>query len=173
MDVEEGRTGHVSFGVGFSTLEKAMMFAEFRQGNFDIMRWRSPHRLQGDGQKFRLRLKLGSRSNEARLAIEEPWFLNRRIAAGFELFREKSDYYSSYYDEMRAGFEIYFRKRLFELVEGRLFYRLEDVVIDDVSTSASVPSFIKDEDLTISKVGFTLSRDTRDSIILQKEVFFP
>ena len=69
VDVEEGRTGHVSFGVGFSTLEKAMMFAEFRQG-FDIMKWRSPHRLQGDGQKFRLRLKLGSRSNEVRLAIE-------------------------------------------------------------------------------------------------------
>ena len=36
VDVKEGRTGHVSFGVGFSTLEKAMMFAEFRQGNFDI-----------------------------------------------------------------------------------------------------------------------------------------
>ena len=122
VDVEEGRTGHVSFGIGFSTLEKAMMYAEFRQGNFDIMKWRAPHRLQGDGQKFRLRLKLGSRSNEARLALEEPWFLNRRVAAGFEIFREKSDYQSSYYDELRAGFEIYFRKRLFELVEGRLFY---------------------------------------------------
>ena len=156
VNVEEGRTGHVSFGVGFSTLEKAMMFAEFRQGNFDIMRWRAPHRLQGDGQKFRLRLKLGSRSNEARLALEEPWFLNRRVAAGFELFREKSDYYSSYYDELRAGFELYFRKRLFELVEGRLFYRLEDVVIDDISASA--PSFIKDEDLSISKLGFSLTR---------------
>ena len=167
VNVEEGRTGNVSFGVGFSTLEKAMMFAEFRQGNFDIMRWRSPHRLQGDGQKFRLRLKLGSRSNEARLALEEPWFLNRRVAAGFELFREKSDYYSSYYDEMRAGFEIYFRKRLFELVEGRLFYRFEDVKIDDVSTFA--PSFIKDEDLLISKVGLSLTRDTRNSILFPSD----
>ena len=118
VDVEEGKTGHLGFGVGFSTLEKAMMFAEIRQGNFDIMRWRAPNFLQGDGQKFRLRLKLGSRRNEARLALEEPWFLNRRLAAGFELFREKSDFQSSYYDELRAGFEIYFRKRLFELVEG-------------------------------------------------------
>jgi outer membrane protein insertion porin family len=174
VDVKEGRTGHVSFGVGFSTLEKAMMFAEFRQGNFDIMKWRSPHRLQGDGQKFRLRLKLGSRSNEARLAIEEPWFLNRRVAAGFEVFSEKSDYYSSYYDEMRAGFEVYFRKRLFELVEGRAFYSYEDVLIDDISTNA--PEFIrKDEDANgeigqlISKVGLTLSRDTRDSILFPKE----
>ena len=170
VNVEEGRTGHVSFGVGFSTLEKAMMFAEFRQGNFDIMRWRAPHRLQGDGQKFRLRLKLGSRSNEARLALEEPWFLNRRVAAGFELFREKSDYYSSYYDELRAGFELYFRKRLFELVEGRVFYRLEDVVIDDISPAAttSIP-WLKEEDLTISKLGFSLTRDTRDSILFPSE----
>ncbi len=177
VNVEEGRTGHVSFGVGFSTLEKAMMFAEFRQGNFDIMRWRSPHRLQGDGQKFRLRLKLGARSNEARLALEEPWFMNRRVAAGFELFREKSDYYSSYYDEMRAGFEVYFRKRLFELVEGRLFYRLEDVVISDIGISA--PFFIttdgrydsaKNEiDRTISKVGLSLTRDTRNSILFPSE----
>ena len=167
VNVEEGRTGHVSFGVGFSTLEKAMMFAEFRQGNFDIMRWRSPYRLQGDGQKFRLRLKLGARSNEARLALEEPWFMNRRVAAGFELFREKSDYYSSYYDEMRAGFEIYFRKRLFELVEGRLFYRLEDVVIDDVSPNA--PKFIEKEDLLISKLGLSLTRDTRNSILFPSE----
>ena len=172
VDVEEGRTGHVSFGVGFSTLEKAMMFAEFRQGNFDIMKWRSPHRLQGDGQKFRLRLKLGSRSNEARLALEEPWFLNRRIAAGFEVFREKSDYYSSYYDEMRAGFEIYFRKRLFELVEGRAFYGYEDVLIDDdpfpffIRKDANSDGEIKK---VISKVGLTLSRDTRDSILFPSE----
>ncbi len=177
VNVEEGRTGHVSFGVGFSTLEKAMMFAEFRQGNFDIMRWRSPHRLQGDGQKFRLRLKLGARSNEVRLALEEPWFMNRRVAAGFELFREKSDYYSSYYDEMRAGFEVYFRKRLFELVEGRLFYRLEDVIISDIGIG--VPAFItndpkydpskKEIDRTISKVGLSLTRDTRNSILFPSE----
>ena len=177
VNVEEGRTGHVSFGVGFSTLEKAMMFAEFRQGNFDIMRWRSPHRLQGDGQKFRLRLKLGARSNEARLALEEPWFMNRRVAAGFELFREKSDYYSSYYDEMRAGFEVYFRKRLFELVEGRLFYSLEDVVISDIASTA--PAFIRNDarydsnkkeiDRTISKVGLSLTRDTRNSILFPSE----
>jgi outer membrane protein insertion porin family len=167
VNVKEGRTGHVSFGVGFSTLEKAMMFAEFRQGNFDLFRWRGPHRLQGDGQKFRLRLKLGARSSEARLAFEEPWFLNRRLAAGFEVFREKSDYYSSYYDEMRAGFEIYARRRLFELVEGRLFYSYEDVVIDDLATDH--PAFIKEEDVIISKVGLTLTRDTRDSILFPTE----
>ena len=183
VDVDEGRTGHVSFGIGFSTLEKAMMYAEFRQGNFDIMKWRAPHRLQGDGQKFRLRLKLGSKSNEVRLALEEPWFLNRRVAAGFEVFREKSDYQSSYYDELRAGFEVYFRKRLFELVEGRLFYSFEDVLIEDIDISSDRTRFIWDPNegdpaynsstneiqRKISKVGLTLSRDTRDSLLFPTE----
>ena len=181
VDVEEGRTGHVSFGVGFSTLEKAMMYAEFRQGNFDLMKWRAPYRLQGDGQKFRLRLKLGSRSNEARLALEEPWFLNRRVAAGFEVFREKSDYQSSYYDELRTGFELYFRKRLFELVEGRLFYSFEDVLIEDIELGPKTnwitgsngdPAYNEDKNeiqRTISKVGLTLNRDTRDVLLFPTE----
>ena len=65
-----------------------MMFAEFRQGNFDIMRWRTPHPLQGDGQKFRLRLKLGSRSNEARLALEEPWFSTGGLPQDLKFSRE-------------------------------------------------------------------------------------
>ena len=178
VDVEEGRTGHVSFGVGFSTLEKAMVYAEFRQGNFDIMKWRAPHRLQGDGQKFRLRLKLGSRSNEAVLALEEPWFLNRRVAAGFEIFRTKEDYQSSYYDELRTGFEIYFRKRLFELVEGRLFYRFDDVLIDDIKTSLRTRrirhdpfyDFLSNEiKSNISKIGLTLSRDSRDAQLFPTE----
>ena len=184
VDVEEGKTGHLGFGVGFSTLENVMMFAEIRQGNFDIMRWRAPHRLQGDGQKFRLRLKLGSRSNEARLAIEEPWFLNRRLAAGFEIFREKSDYQSSYYDELRAGFEVYFRRRLFELVEGRLFYSFEDVLIEDIEKGSKTnwitgaggdggdPAYNAQNNeiqRTISKVGLTLSRDTRDVLLFPTE----
>ena len=174
VDVEEGKTGHLGFGIGFSTLEKAMMFAEIRQGNFDIMRWRSQF-FQGDGQKFRLRLKLGSRSNEARLALEEPWFLNRRLAAGFELFEKNLTFKSSYYDELRAGFEIYFRKRLFELVEGRLFYSYEDVLIDDIDVSLTRTQFIRDDSRynptaneiqrVISKVGLTLSRDTRDALL--------
>ena len=135
-------------------------------------------------KKFRLRLKLGSRSNEVRLALEEPWFLNRRVAAGFEVFREKSDYQSSYYDELRAGFEVYFRKRLFELVEGRLFYSFEDVLIEDIDISSDRTRFIWDPNegdpaynsstnegfnVTISKVGLTLSRDTRDTLLFPTE----
>jgi outer membrane protein insertion porin family len=75
---------------------------------------------------------------------------------------------------MRAGFEIYFRKRLFELVEGRAFYGYEDVLIDDIDPNS--PFFIRKDansdgeiKKVISKVGLTLSRDTRDSILFPSE----
>ena len=165
--VQEGRTGNLTFGAGFSSLERAVFFAEISQGNFDLFNWRSY--FQGDGQKFRLRFQIGSRSNEAVLSFEEPWLFEQRLALGFELFRRETDFNSAVYNELRTGFEVYLRKRLFELVEGRLSYTLEDVDIFDVAEDAS--NQIKDEEgnKLISKVGGTLTRDTRDRLIMTRK----
>ena len=81
----------------------------------------------------------------------------------FRIVPPKSDYYSSYYDELRAGFEIYFRKRLFELVEGRLFYRLEGVVIDDLSSSPSARALSKRRTLPYPSSG-SASRVIRGTV---------
>ena len=69
--VREARTGNLTFGAGFSSFERATVFAELSQGNFDLFNRRSF--FQGDGQKFRLRLQLGSVSSEALVYFEEPW----------------------------------------------------------------------------------------------------
>lgn len=159
--VKEGRTGNLTFGAGFSTLEKAVVFAEVSQSNFDLFNRRSM--FQGDGQKFRLRLQLGSRSSEARLSFEEPWLFERRLALGFELFRSSSDYNSSVYSEVRTGAEVYLRKRLFELVEGRLSYGYQIVDIKDVE--AGYTTVYPEESATLSTVGFQLLRDTRDKLV--------
>jgi len=170
--VKEQQTGNLTFGAGISSLEKAIIYAEVRQGNFDLFNWRGG--FQGDGQKFRLRLQLGSRSSQVLLSFEEPWFLEHRLALGFELFRTQSDYYSSYYDELRTGAEVYLRKRLFELVEGRLFYRFEDIELNNVDLSSRrVPEFIRLQaragNSEVSKVGVILTRDSRDSILFPTE----
>jgi len=170
--VKEQQTGNLTFGAGISSLEKAIVYAEIRQGNFDLFNWRGG--FQGDGQKFRLRLQLGSRSSQAILSFEEPWFLEHRLALGFELFRTQSDYYSSYYDELRTGIEVYLRRRLFELVEGRLFYRFEEIELNDVDlTSLYIPEFIrlqaKQGNTEVSRVGVVLTRDSRDSMLFPTE----
>lgn len=160
--VKEGRTGNLTFGAGFSSLERVIVFAELSQSNFDLMNRKSL--FQGDGQKFRLRLQLGSNSSEAILSFEEPWFLERELALGFNLYRTSADYYSDIYEETRTGAEVYLRKRLFELVEGRLGYTYEIVEIEDVD-AVEAPFLVAEEgERTVSKVTFKLLRDTRDRI---------
>ena len=161
--VKEGRTGNLTFGAGFSSLERATIFAEVSQSNFDLFNRRSL--FQGDGQKFRLRMQLGSRSSEVVLSFEEPWLFQKQLALGFSIFRTSSDYNSSYYSQIETGGEVYLRKRLFELVEGKLSYTYQVIDIKDVSSSAS--SYIRAlaGNNTVSKLGFQLLRDTRDKII--------
>jgi len=161
--VKEGRTGNLSFGAGYSSLEKATVFAEVSQSNFDLFNRHSF--FQGDGQKFRLRVQLGSQSSETVLTFEEPYLFQRALALGFSLFRTSSDYTSSFYEEIRTGGEVYLRKNLFELVEGRLSYTLEKVDIANVDPSAGPVFQALAGKSTVSKVGLQLLRDTRDKII--------
>ncbi len=163
ISVKEGRTGNLTFGAGFSSLEKAVVFAELSQSNFDLTNRKSF--FQGDGQKFRLRLQLGSRSSEALLAFEEPWLFERELALGFQLGRTTSDYDSSYYTEVRTFIQVYLRKRLFRLLEGTLTYSIENSQIKDVDPNAPLIYQLSAGKATISKLGFSLLRDTRDKII--------
>src|SRR5690625_8003740 len=68
ITVKEARTGSLTFGVGFSTLERAIVYGEYRESNFDLFNARS--KFQGAGQKFQLRVQLGTRSNEVLIAFE-------------------------------------------------------------------------------------------------------
>ena len=159
--VREGRTGNLTFGAGFSSLERAVIFAELTQSNFDLFNRRSF--FQGDGQKFRLRMQLGSQSSEIVMSFEEPWLFERELALGFSVFRTSSDYDSAYYEEIRTGGEIYLRKRLFELVEAKLAYAAQEVEIKDVDESFQL--YFPQGKSFLSTVSLQMLRDTRDKII--------
>ena len=181
ITVSEGRTGNFTFGAGFGSIESVVVYLEVTQGNFDLFNWRSG--FQGDGQKFRFRASAGTSSNQVLIAFEEPWLFEQRLAFGLELYRTESDYNSADYNELRTGFELYLRRRLFELVEARLSYRLEWVDIFDVDGSgalfdpnvsgsgdgiADVFQLAEGKEL-VSKVGLTLLRDNRKTLIFTRE----
>ncbi len=159
--VKEGRTGNLTFGAGFSSLERAVIFAELTQSNFDLFNRRSF--FQGDGQKFRLRMQLGSQSSELVMSFEEPWLFERELALGFSIFRTSSDYDSAFYEEIRTGGEIYLRKRLFELVEAKLSYAAQEVEIKDVDESFQL--YFPQGKSFLSTVSLQMLRDTRDKIV--------
>jgi outer membrane protein insertion porin family len=161
--VKEGRTGNLTFGAGYSTLERASVFAEISQSNFDLFNPRSV--FQGDGQKFRIRLELGELSSQAIISFEEPYLFQKQLALGVSLYRTSSDYDSTYYDEVDLGATISLRKHLFELVDATLAYTYQITEITNVSPSAStiISSLAGYNDE--SRVSLELTRDTRDKII--------
>ena len=184
ITVREGRTGSFTFGAGFGSVQSIVMYFEVLQSNFDLFNWRSG--FQGDGQKLRLRASVGTTSNEVIIAFEEPWLFEQRLAFGVELYRTESDYVSTDYNELRTGFELYLRRRLFELVEARLSYRMELVEIFDVDRNpvdgvttdngdgsitgdgiADVFQRAEGKDL-VSKIGLTLLRDNRETLIFTR-----
>ncbi|MDQ8193726.1 outer membrane protein assembly factor BamA [Coraliomargarita sp. SDUM461004] len=185
VTVREGRTGNFTFGAGFGSVESAVIYFEISQGNFDLFNWRSG--FQGDGQKFRFRASLGTSSNQIVIAFEEPWLFEQRLAFGVEIYRTESDYNSADYNELRTGFELYLRRRLFELVEARLSYRLELVEIFDVDRDPTATGAVDNGDGSItgdgiadvfqraegedivSKVGLTFLRDTRETLVFTRK----
>lgn len=162
--VKEGRTGNLTFGAGFSTVESLVATVELSQSNFD---WKNyDNWFQGAGQKFRISVSVGLESNQVILSFEEPWIFNRQIAFGTDLYRTDTGYYSDYYSELRTGATFYLRKRLFELVEGRLSYTFENIDIYDVEDDA--PDFISNEEggRTVSEIGLSFLRDSRDNYMM-------
>ena len=162
ITVKEGHTGNLTFGAGFSTVESVVGFVELTQSNFDLFNYRNYFR--GGGQKARIRFSLGATSNDLLLSFEEPWLWERELAGGVELYRSETGYLSATFNEVRTGFDVYLRKRLFELVDGTITYTAEDVQIKDVQLGAAPQLFAEQGHTSISKVGFTLLRDTRDDL---------
>jgi outer membrane protein insertion porin family len=161
--VEEARTGNLTFGAGYSSLESAVVFAEVTQSNFDLFNRRSF--FQGAGQKFRLRFQIGSKSSEMILAFEEPWLFERELSFGFQLYRTTSDYNSSFYEEIRTGAEVHLRKRLFNWLEGQIGYKYEIVDINNVTPSAPFVILAQEGKTKTSMISLSLTQDTRDKII--------
>lgn len=158
----EGRTGNFSFGAGFSSLEKGVFFIELTQSNFDIFNWRGA--FQGDGQKFRLKAQLGGNSSSLVLAFEEPWLFERRLAFGLQIFNQESNYDNQFYNSVQQGFDVSLRKRLIEIIEGRLSYSLVEQDFNQFE-SADAQQRLEGSIGTASKLNFLLLRDSRDRII--------
>ena len=132
--VQEKRTGSLSFGGGFSTIDQLVGFVELTQGNFDLFNWPA---FTGAGQKFRLRLQYGTQRKDFILSLTEPYFLDRRLALSGQLFYTEANYLSAEYNQRNYGFTIELRKPLNAYMYATLGYRLQDVDIFDVAASAS------------------------------------
>ncbi|MCK4905417.1 outer membrane protein assembly factor BamA, partial [bacterium] len=166
FEVEETKTGALSFGLGYSSIEDLVGFVQLEQNNFDMG---NPPYFTGGGQKIRVKAKFGSLSEEYLLSFTEPYFLGYPLSVGFDLYDKMRRW--PVYDQRNHGGNIRVGKKLTDYVRLHTTYKHEGVEISDVSSDAS--DAIKDEEgkFTTSSLTVDLIKDTRDSVFIPTRGF--
>ena len=160
INVDEKRTGSLNFGFGFSSIDSLLGFAEITQGNFDIAGYPN---FTGAGQKFRLKLQYGSRRKDFILGLTEPYFMDKQLALGGELYYREADYQSTVYSQRNYGFATTLRRPINNFTQARLEYRIENVGIYNLDSDVSQAIRDEEGDKLKSQLAFTVVNDTRDS----------
>ena len=128
IGVDEKNTGNLSLGAGFSSVDAIVGFAEVSQGNFDLFH---PPTFTGGGQKFRLRVQIGTQRQDYIVSFEEPWFLGRRLKFDVDLYYRDLNFQSlgDIYHETHAGGRFGLSRALRPNVIAGLSYTIEDLGI--------------------------------------------
>jgi outer membrane protein insertion porin family len=159
--VEERNTGSVGVGVGFSSIDNVVGFLTLEQTNFDIT---NPWNFTGGGQRFGMSLRAGSERSEFSVSLVEPWFMDRKLSLGGELFYRQSSYFSDVYEQTNAGASIFLKKPITEKSSVKLAYSLETITVD-VDAGASRKFLDEDGDFVRSALTLSYLYDSRDSVI--------
>ena len=175
VDVDEKTTGHVSLGAGFSSVDSLVGIAEYNEGNFQAPWFR------GGGQKFRLKVTVGTVRQDYELTFIEPWFLGRKLQFSFDLFYRDYAFLSpnDLYTETRGGAKVGFERALgSDFLKGGVSYSVQNVGIALAGGANQYPAYSFKEgnvpnailDTTGSHIlstgGASLAYDTRNSVKL-------
>jgi outer membrane protein insertion porin family len=162
VEVKEKSTGEISFGLGYSSADGALGDIGLRERN-----------LLGRGQDLRLGFLISQRRQEIDLSFTEPYFLDRNMSAGFDLFdRTRNLQRISGYDEKSIGGVLRTGYQITDSLRQTLRYTLRQDELTNVVTSAS--PFIQAEQgkSSVSMIGQDLSYDRRDDRFDPTEGYF-
>lgn len=155
VKVKEQSTGELSVGAGFSTVDGPIADFGIRERNF-----------LGKGQDVKLSAQLSGRREEFDFGFTEPYFLDRDLAAGFDLFHTTTDYQDeSSFDEKSSGLGLRLGYPLGIDLRQRLYYRFEATDISNVDPGASFFIRRQEGSRTMSMIGQEITYDKRDSRI--------
>ena len=155
IDVAEKSTGELSIGAGFSTNDGPLADLRIRERN-----------LLGKGQDLLFSTTIAGEKTEFNVSFTEPFFLNRDLSAGFDIFHITRDFQSeSSYDQRLSGGSLRLGYPLSENWRQTLKYTAERNDINDVSSDAS--RFIREQEgeRDTSAISQRLVYDNRDSKI--------
>ncbi|MBT7614080.1 MAG: outer membrane protein assembly factor BamA [Rhodospirillaceae bacterium] len=155
VEVEEKSTGELSIGAGFSTFDSVLFNISIRERN-----------LLGNGQRLSLDLALSGRRQNIDLSFTEPYFLNRDLAVGFDLFRRRLDLQDeSSFEQENIGGVLRMSYAITEHLRQTVFYTLQSVTIEDIGAGASIFVLEQEGTSVTSSLGEQLDYDRRDDAL--------
>ena len=162
VNVEEKSTGYFNVGVGYSTVNGALIRTGITENNF-----------LGKGQQVALDLGVSQRAQDYNLSFTEPYFMGRPLSAGIDLFRTEEDYQDEgSYDTEATGGRLRLGWNYTDDLSQYVRYTLRQDKISNVDSDAS--RYIKEEEgeYTGSIFGQTTVYDKRDNAINPKEGYY-
>jgi outer membrane protein insertion porin family len=178
-NVEEKATGELQLSAGFSSLERFILSASVTQRNF-----------RGMGQELRTSVNYSSYSKSVNVGFTEPYFLDKNIAVGADIFRQDVNSFNyisgndrnTIYSQVRTGFQLRAGIPITEYLSMALRYGLsfDNVTLDQGTyySDRRTPGVFECEPLiagqylcdaigkrTTSTIGYSLLYDTRDNRI--------
>ncbi|RPI20812.1 MAG: outer membrane protein assembly factor BamA, partial [Actinobacteria bacterium] len=152
VDVVERPTGLFSIGGGFSSVDSFLGTIDISQRNF-----------LGRGWEVSARIRAGATTQQGIISFTEPWFLDRPLAVGFDVYDTIREFDEFKLDSL--GLTLRMSHPFADFWRWLLQYRVTRDKISDVDSS--VPTDLLGEEGTrvTSLVAGTLTRDSRDNIV--------
>jgi outer membrane protein insertion porin family len=155
VTVEEQSTGQLEIGAGYSSTSSFVGQFSYTQSN-----------LFGRGQYLRASISASSISKEFQLSFTEPYFLDRPLAAGFDLYKVITDFQQSGYqgNTTGLGLRLGFPTSEFGSVSLRYTYRIDQISLFSDASQALVESGAGGTADT-SSIGYSYDYNTLDDNI--------
>lgn len=157
VNVEEQSTGEVSLGAGYSSTSSFVGEFSYTERN-----------LFGRGQYMRASVAMSAISKQYQFSFTEPWFLDRPLAAGIDLYKWVTNYNQANYqgDVTAAGLRLGFPTSEYGSVQLRYTFR-----VNKVTAYSGAPPALQQElqlygnNTNTSLIGFTFGFNTLDDYL--------
>ena len=159
--VDEKATGELTLGGGYSTDAGALLQAGLRERN-----------LVGTGIDGSINGILAQKRSQIDLSVTDPYFLDRNLVAGFDLFHVRNNNQDiAAYNERRTGGALRLGYEFNEHLRQAWTYTIVDRNVYNVQTGASIYITNQAGSSLLSQIGQTVTLDYRDSRTEPKDGF--
>ncbi len=148
----ERKTGTLSVGAGYSSVEGLVGFLQVSQNN-----------LFGNGQAVSAQWNFGNLTNSYSLSFTEPWLMDKPISFGVDLYRtlQTQDYNNQGFSQTSTGGSLRLGYTVNDLWKVFNTYRYQSDDIENVTTL--LPGIVEGVD-NVSSITPSIVRDSRDNV---------